>query len=275
MNKLFTIAAVLLFSVVVTACSQKQNLADLLMQAEATHQSIPVLSVQYPAMDIPLAYRVQKTYVEKKLTTEKIAGFKAGLTSRRGQKRFGVSAPIAGVLFESGKLTGKVTVDKEAFRHLMLETEIGFVIGSPMTQPVDDVAALRKSIKAVMPIIELPDVGFADMKRLTGVDIIAANVSAKQFIAGQPQLVDGVDLNTLTVTLSLDGQEMSQGIGAEASGDQWQAALWLVNTMIEQGWTIEPGNILLTGALGKMLPGNPGEYVADYGSFGTIIFEVK
>jgi 2-keto-4-pentenoate hydratase len=45
--------------------------------------------------------------------------------------------------------------------------------------------------------------------------------------------------------------------------------------MIEQGWPIEPGNILLTGALGKMLPGKPGKYVADYGSFGKIIFEVK
>ena len=45
--------------------------------------------------------------------------------------------------------------------------------------------------------------------------------------------------------------------------------------MIEQGWTIEPGHILLTGALGKMVPGKTGKYIADYGPLGKIAFEIK
>ena len=45
--------------------------------------------------------------------------------------------------------------------------------------------------------------------------------------------------------------------------------------MIKQGWRLEPGYIVITGALGKMLPGKPGKYVADYGSFGKIAFEIK
>jgi 2-keto-4-pentenoate hydratase len=124
-------------------------------------------------------------------------------------------------------------------------------------------------------VIELPDMGFADMKQLKGVDIIAANVAAKQFILGQEKAVEEVDLNAVMVSLSLDDQEVNTGKGKDALGDQWQAALWLVNTMIKQGWKLEPGYIVITGALGKMLPGKPGKYVADYGSFGKIAFEIK
>ncbi len=274
-KKLFIIVVVLWIGFVSSAWSQEQNLADILIQAETARQLIPVLSVQHPTMDVDMAYRIQKVYVEKKLTNEKLAGFKAGLTSQGGQQQFGVSAPVAGALFESGKLTDEVIIDSTIFHQLMLETEIGFIIGTSLTQPVANPAALQKSIQAIMPVIELPDLGFTDMNRLKGVDIIAANVAAKQFIVGQPQAVSDVDLNTVTVILSLNEQEINRGKGADASGDQWQAAFWLVNKMIEQGWTLEAGQILMTGALGKMLPGKPGKYVADYGDFGKIVFEVK
>jgi 2-keto-4-pentenoate hydratase len=178
-------------------------------------------------------------------------------------------------LFESGKIVGDATIDKSRFHQLMLETEIGFVIGESITQPLKGVAELQEKIQAVMPVIELPDLGFADMKQLKGVDIIAANVAAKQFIVGQQRAVEGLDLNAVTVSLLLDGQEVNSGKGTDALGDQWQAALWLVNTMVDQGWALNPGHIVITGALGKMLPGKPGKYVADYGSFGKITFEIK
>ena len=278
MRKLSAITLALLMGVLLTAYSQNQPISDFagfIIQAEATHQPIPILSLKYPGMDVNMAYRIQKAYIEKKLTVEKLVGFKAGLTSKASQQRFSVTAPVAGVLFKSGILTGNVVVDSSVFHRLMLETEIGFIIGAALTQPVHDVATLRKYIKAVMPVIELPDLGYADMKHLTGADIIASNVAAKQFIVGQAHTTKDIDLNAVTVTLSLNGQEINRGKGSEAYGDQWQAALWRVNTMITQGWTLKPGDILLTGALGAMFPGKSGKYVADYGGFGTVVFEVR
>ena len=82
------------------------EMADILIQAHNEGQPIPVLSAQYPEMDVETAYEVQKSYVGKRLAKEQIGGFKAGLTSAGGQKKFGVDAPLAGVLFESGKITG-------------------------------------------------------------------------------------------------------------------------------------------------------------------------
>ena len=275
MKKLSIVVFLLIVAAAPAACSDLAKRADILLKAHNEGQRIPVLSAQYPKMDVKTAYGVQKAYVEKRLVKEKILGFKAGLTSEAGQKKFGVDAPLAGVLFDSMKLAGDATVDKSMFNDLRIETEIGFVIGKSITQPLKDVTVLQDSIRAVMPVIELPDLGFADMKKLKGVDIIAANVAAAQFIVGQEREVKSQNLNAVTVTLSLDGKEVNLGKGTDALGDQWEAALWLVNTMLEQGYRMEPGNIIITGALGKMLPGKSGKYIADYGSFGKISFEIK
>jgi 2-keto-4-pentenoate hydratase len=49
----------------------------------------------------------------------------------------------------------------------------------------------------------------------------------------------------------------------------------LINTVVQQGWKIEPGQILITGALPKAIPGKPGKYVADFEKLGKISFEIK
>jgi len=251
------------------------DLADVILQAYQTCKPLPVLSTQHPELDVPMAYAIQKAYVGKLLAGDKIVGFKAGLTSQAGQQRFGVNAPVAGVLLASGKLADGATVDRTRFVALMLETEIGYVIGKPITKPLATAAELYAAIQSVLPVIELPDLGFADMAHLKGVDIIAANVSAKQMIVGREQPTTGLDLNTVTVTLTWDGQKINKGQGTDVLGDQDRAALWLINTMIAQEWTLEPGQVIITGALGNMLPGKPGNYVADYGDFGKITFTIK
>ena len=269
--------AVFLLCVFAASCarSNSSRWADVLVKARDEGRPIPVLSAQYPEMDAETAYRIQKTYVARRLTRERIAGFKAGLTSEASQKKFGMTAPLAGVLCDSGRKQAGSAIDNLMFGKLMIETEIGFLLGKAIAEPIDDVGQLRNSIQAVMPVIELPDLGFADMKKLRGVDIIAANVTASQFIVGRAQEAADFDLNSVVVSLSLDGQNVNSGKGSDALGDQWEAAVWLVNAVVEQGYSIERGHILITGALGEMVPGKPGRYVADYGSFGQIAFEVK
>jgi len=257
------------------AWSQEQRFIELLLQAEKNHQRIPVLSVPYPAIDVETAYQIQNAYIAHKLLTETLAGFKAGLTSTGIQQQFNVNTPVAGALFASGKLSNQAIVDSKQFHQLMIETEIGLILGETITKPLPDVAALRATIHTAVPVIELPDVGFSDMSRLTGVDIIAANVTARQFIVGTERPVADADLNDVNVRLSFDGKKIHHGTGSDAYGDQWRAAYWLVNTVIEHGWKLEAGHLLLTGSLGPMALGKPGKYVADYGAFGTIRFEVK
>jgi len=251
------------------------QLTDILIKAHNENQKIPVLSIQYPGLDVKIAYMVQSAYVKQRLAGDSIAGFKAGLTAEASWKQFGVEGPVAGVLFASGKKNSNCVIDKTAFKTLMMETEIGFVIGKSISHPLKDTAELRDYTWEVVPVIELPELGFADMQKLKGPDIIAANIGSAQFIVGEKQKINNIDLNALQVTLKRDGETVNQGKGADALGEQWKAALWLVNTMVKQGWKIEPGHIIITGALGRMVPGKPGNYIAEYGNLGTITFEIN
>lgn len=253
---------------------QVNELVQKLVKAE-TQQQLPVLTATYPQLDVETAYRIQKEYVKQRLAKDKIAGYKAGLTTEAGQKKFRVDGAVAGVLFESGRLSDKAIISSEQFQRPMLETEIGFIMDLPVREKISDLAVLKKAVRSVVPVIEVPDLSFAELKQVKGVDIIAANVVAKQFIMGVPQAMDKEDLNTLTVKLFHDSQLINEGQGANALGDQWQALLWLVNQRITQGWSIEPGQLIITGALGKMLPAKRGRYLADYGHLGKITFEVE
>jgi len=38
-----------------------------------------------------------------------------------------------------------------------------------------------------------------------------------------------------------------------------ELTLRLINTIVQQGWKIEPGQIIITGALPKAIPGKPGK----------------
>jgi 2-keto-4-pentenoate hydratase len=251
------------------------QLADILIKAHNEGQRIPVFSIQYRGLDVKTAYMVQHAYVEQRLANDKIAGFKAGLTAEVSWKRFGLKGPAAGVLFASGKRKGNSIIDKTAFKTLMMEVEIGFVIGKSVNHPLKDTSELKDHTGEVVPVIELPELGFTDLQKLKGPDIIAANIGAAMFIVGEKQKINNLDLNALQITLKRDGEVINRGIGTDTLGGQWKTALWLVNTMVNQGWKLEPGHIIITGALGRMVPGKPGNYIADYGSLGTVIFKIK
>ena len=273
--RILSLGVFLSLCITMTAWAGVSDMANSLIKADTEKQPIPVLSQAEPNLDAKTAYEVQKVYVQWRMAKDKVAGFKGGLTTEAAQKRFGVNSAVTGILYASGKIEGSPVLDRTAFRVMMIETEIGFVIGQPIQQTLRDVQELQQKVSAVMPSIELPDFGFADMKAMKGVDVIAANCVAAKFIVEAPRPHQGVNLNEITVTLYYNGQALYQGKGVEAMGDQWKAALWMINSVVEQGYRIEPGHILITGSLGQMVPGKPGQYVADYGDFGKISFEIK
>lgn len=143
-----------------------------------------------------------------------------------------------------------------------------------MTKPLADTNELRQHIDGIAPAIELPNLYYQQPEQLTAIDIIATNVGAASYIVGPFVAPQARDPNAAQPTLVCEGKQLNSGNARDALGDQWQAALWLVNTMIDQGWTIDAGQILLTGALGRMVPATTGECSADYGSWGTIAFRI-
>jgi 2-keto-4-pentenoate hydratase len=253
--------------------------ADQLLTAHLKREKIPVLSLFYPGLDTATAYRVQRLYVQQRLATgkkDKVAGFKAGLTSPAAMKRFGLEEPVSGVLPASGAVQPPAIVKGSIPNTLlMIETEIAFIAAKTINRPIKDIATLKPFFQYAAPAIELPNLGYTDMKQLKGPDIIASNIGADGFIVGQKQPLKGLNPDDISVTLEHNARTVNRGKGGDAMGNQWRALLWLVNRTIEHGWTIKPGHILFTGALGKMIPARPGSYIAGYGPFGSIAFEIR
>ena len=219
------------------------------------------------------AYDIQHQMVTARLAGAVPVGFKAGLTSLAAQQRFSVSEPVAGVLMPGGRVDSPVKLS--GFKHPMMELELGFVMASPITAPVRDVSALSALVAAVFPVIELPDLAFADIGSLSGIDIVASNVASHSWLQGDARSPALFDLNAIPVTLSRNDVLLLSSRSDDVMGSQWLALQWLINRTLANGWTLEAGQLLITGAIGRMLPAEPGTYRADFGPLGSVVYEMQ
>lgn len=278
MKRSFALACSLLLALALIsfAWAGEDDVIKSILDARAAVKEFPNPSAQMPDLTVEKAYAMQKKLTKAILDKgQAIGGYKAGLTSEAGQKRFGVSDALLGPLFKAGELGPDATVNSKDFVRLFVENEVGFVIGQKITEPVKEVESLKKMVKEVFPAVELPDLRFADMKTVKGPDIIVDAVGCAKYIIGKRMPADKVDVNKVEVTMTLDGKEANKGKAQDALGDQWKALLWLVNGVVKQGYPIEQGQIFITGAMGNMIPGKPGKYEGNYGPLGTLSFTVK
>jgi 2-keto-4-pentenoate hydratase len=230
---------------------------------EATIAEAATLDRAYP--DVPSHINVADAYAIQALVVRdaygtKIAGYKAGLTSPATQQRFGVDQPVLGVLPESGRLASGATVAWTS--GLKIEVEIGYLVGA------------GEEPAAMLPVIELPRLDYADMTQVSLVDIVATNVSAFRFIAGASRAPDR-DARAYAVSLDKDGSKLFSALGADALGDPRHSYKWMLSKVRALGYELKPGMIMITGALGRVTDAEPGVYVAHYGPLGELKFRIE
>lgn len=224
------------------------------------------------ADDLQSAYQLQYQLVQR--VAYPIIGYKAGLTSEPGQKKFGVSEPVAGALFQPGLAFDRSVYLLSDHTNLMLETEIGFILNQNITQLVT-AEQLPAMIKSVVPVIELPDLRFENPDNITGHGLIVNNVASNKVLVGKPIDVNSLNINDISTELTRNGVPVIKGKATDAMGDQWQALAWLINRSLRSGYPVSEGNLLITGALGPMIPAERGQYDADFGQLGKLAFSIR
>jgi 2-keto-4-pentenoate hydratase len=92
------------------------------------------------------------------------------------------------------------------------------------------------------------------------VDTIADNASYGGFTLGPwDKEMLKQDLSALAMTIRHNGELAAQGLGSAALGHPAASTAWLANKMVEFGVALEPGDIVISGGITKMLDVKPGD----------------
>src|SRR5210317_1133962 len=210
--------------------------------------------------DIETAYAIQKKLIQQRIADgERVVGKKIGLTSPAVQAQLGVDQPDYGVLFNTMDMTGKGPVPVELLMQPKVEGELAFVLGADLRDPDVDMETLKSAIIAVRPAIEI--VGSRVEKWDIKIsDTIADNASGSHYVLStQAKPLAEVPTATIEMTLLKNGAVASEGNGKACMGDPLNAALWLAQTMARMGRPLLKGEVLLSGALGPMVPVERGD----------------
>lgn len=247
--------------------------ADRLIEAART--AVPCAPVRdlIGETDIDLAYAVQQHLTEHRLAGgARIVGRKIGLTSPVVQQQLGVDRPDFGVLFDDMDVTGLDEVPSERLLQPKAEAEIAFVLSADLDDDDLDLDKVRAAVDYAVAALEIVD------SRVTGWDVkitdtVADNASSGLYVLGahRASLAEFEPIDA-TMRMYVDDELVSEGTGAACLGDPLNALLWLARTAKEFGQPLTAGQVVLSGALGPMVPAPPGVTVrAEISPLGTVI----
>ena len=88
---------------------------------------------------------------------------------------------------------------------------------------------------------------------------------------GRRDVLDQVDLREVEMRMTASGQVVSEGSGAGCLSHPVNAVVWLANTLVRLGQPLRAGDLILSGALGAMVPVRRGErYEASITGLGSV-----
>jgi 2-keto-4-pentenoate hydratase len=224
------------------------------------------------ADDVAVAYRVQELLVADRIAAgARRLGWKIGLTSPAVQAQLGVDQPDFGALLDDMVVAQDEPVSPRRLLQPRIEGELAFVLARDLDTADPTPDEVRESIAAVRPALEIVDSRIAGWD-ITLADTVADNASSGLFVLGDAAVAPS-DVDTVAVELELrrDGEVVSTGSGAACLGDPILAVTWLARTAYGFGTPLRAGDVVLSGALGPMVPVRPGEtYTARMSGVGDV-----
>ena len=255
------------------------EISDALCGKNQYSASLPVFSDRLAdGLSIDEAYHLQRMAITECLDGQRPKGFKAGLTNPVVQNKFGVKSAVAGVLLPGMVLhvrSEEGLISAERFHNGKIEVELAFFLKQSVSQPIQTLEELKSLLAGFAPAIELPDLRFQKSKAPVGTDIVASNIAPKMVLIGKTRTLSEIpDINAVAAKLIHNGLVKQYVAAGSVMGDQLGALLWLINHMVEQGYTIPPDVPLLTGNMGQLLPLENGIYKVEFSGFEPFVFVV-
>lgn len=235
------------------------DFAEALTAAIRSHSPLPAFP---EGLTLDDAYEALEA-ISASLCNSASPGIKAGLTNPDIQALFGLEHALLGRLYDWGELSpGELVEHRE---NAQIECEVAVVVDQS-GQPVK-----------VAPAIEFVCVNFSQPQDMTPANLVASSLGADRYLLGE--FVDWADmdfelLRATTITLTHNGENILSASPYDSLDGPESAVRWGTNEAGKRGMRLSEGSILLCGTCGAGLPLLPGDYSADYGTFGNIEFTV-
>ena len=232
-----------------------EALGDSLYDALVARTPIAPLSAAHPDMTIEDAYHVQQRMIARRLEKgDRVIGKKIGVTSKAVMNMLGVHQPDFGYLLDSMVFNEGESVDMDTLIQPKAEGEIAFLLKKDLQGPGVTAADVLAATEGVMACFEIVDSRIQDWK-IKIQDTVAGNASCGVFVLGD-QLVDIADLDLALAGMVLEknGEIVVTGAGAATMAHPVNAMVWLTNMLGSLGIALKAGDIVLSGAMGAMVP---------------------
>ncbi|MCD2137594.1 2-keto-4-pentenoate hydratase [Salinicoccus halitifaciens] len=249
----------------------------VLTAEEEKEEIIKITEALRPELNIDEAYMVQEELIRKKMEKgQKVIGPKMGITSEAKMKQMNVDNPIYGYVFDYMVTEDGGAVSAGNFIHPKVEPEIAFILSEDLQGPGITVDDVLEATEFILPALEIIDSRYENFN-FTLPDVIADNTSAAGAVYGTDLTKpEDVDLDTVEVTLVINGEVQDAGTGAAILGHPANSIARLANMLGEKGRKVSAGERILAGAVTQAIPIKPGDHVvAKYGGeMGEVSFKV-
>ena len=213
------------------------------------------------------ALTIQKDFV-KRLQPElgRPVGYKVGLVTREAQEKYGVHAPLRGVLLEKMLLANGADVRRDFGVRPILEADLVVVVKDKAINKAASILDVAEHLRDVMAFIELPDAFIPTNPPPDGALLTAGNVGARLGVLGQRVPVSATAdfvkaLGEMNVTIVDDtGAELGRGQGKVILDHPLNAVLWLMEELHRTGERLKPGDFISLGSI-KAIPLPPAKAV--------------
>jgi 2-keto-4-pentenoate hydratase len=250
--------------------------ARALHEARRTRVPIAPFTDADPTLGMAEGYAIQRELLDLLLADgERVVGRKVGLTSTAMQRMIGVDSPDHGPVLASTVYRDGDALPLDRFIAPKVEAEIVFVMGERLLGPGVGPTDAARAVAGVAASMEIVDSRIADW-RIKLADTVA-DLASNGAVAVSSRVVplEGLDTRLIGMTLTRNGELVDTGAGAAALGDPLAVVAWLANVLGEHGVALEPGHLVMTGALHAAVPMAAGEvWRAEFDRLGPVSIRV-
>lgn len=252
------------------------NASELLAQARINHKRLPELPAPVRPKTPADAYDVQDALIDRLLAHYggSVIGYKIACTNVTAQRQLNAEAPFAGRLLSPFFFESPARVEAAPFFMRVVEAEFAFEMARdlPPTSAPRSRQEIAAAVKAVIPGIEIVDSRFNDWTTIGAPSLIADNACNAAWVKGSA-VTDwqGIDLAVQAVRVTVNGELLREGSGANVLGHPLNALEWLVNSLSARGLGLKAGQYVTTGVTTEVYMAERGDRItADFGPVGSV-----